>query len=140
MNKILALLMAMALTACAGGGKESDKEGGQKPTPKPTLHWGDLSCQKAGSCRNPVLHLKKADLIAYFDRFFSKPQTRGEKEIFSCGVKTYDTWAESFGPQPPDDFLPAILQLDTCSYEKDLSDKLEIYFQNTKEYQDEIAH
>lgn len=148
MKNLAILLTSLFLTACAGGGGDSGGSSPVKPkpgpTPKPDLHWGELSCQKSHACKDPVLNETMVDVATFFyTGFFSSKigNVAPEYKIFRCGQVVGAAWTEKFGSDgmssTMDEFFFEMMDVDRCQVKGEPDDLLQTYFLNSEEYKNE---
>ncbi len=155
MKNILIFLLFFCLAACQGNGSGSDQAPGvdPKPEPKPapgvvSLTWGELPCQKAGDCNNPVLNLNRDQLEYQLRLSFEDEVVKvypEDEAAFYCGVVFSEYWEMNYPDIGIVDqeayaeigvFGRSILDLPFCQLKDDLSEQINQYFFNTEEYKD----
>lgn len=148
------LILTLLLAACGskGGGRSGDAGTpspgpGPKPGPPPVLSWGDLNCQRQNKCDDPVLNLDRMSLHLFFAKDFTSAidRSRGEEfSIYQCAVVLGAKWGMIFRQDGFDpgvgDFLLHVIDPVRCSPRGDLDPLLQTYFENTREYKNEIQN
>jgi hypothetical protein len=145
MKRGLMFALAILVVGCSSGGGSGS---GGTPTPKPgppqsELLWGDLACQKARSCSDPVLNKAWIDLQNFFKLNFERPQVKSAQDthellIYRCGIRTQKMWTQFFHESIGESaFFDVTLSWEPCTYAENLEEQMTNYFKNTEEYKNE---
>ena len=144
---LLMIASVVCLSACApdnGNDGAGDPPASEKPAPVPRRadpKWGELRCQKAKNCQDPVLNVS-ADTIALFMTRTAPQEDKSVPTAFLCGRALAEAWSTVTGTPGYgaglDDFFLLMIEPATCLPYADWNLKLEKYFKNHGELKNEI--
>lgn len=152
MKRVAVLALSLLMAACGSGGGGKSGAGGAPqpapgPKPAPILAWGDLSCQRRQSCEDLALNVDLISLHRFFSTNFAAniDRTQGDEYvIYQCGIRLGKAWRDAFRQDGFDEglgnFYLHVLDPVRCSPRGGLNSLLQTYFENTREYKNEIQN
>ncbi len=145
MKRFILILLLLAITGCSDDAENGENSGGQGGENQ-SLTWGDLKCQKKKSCANPILNLELENLDSFISLQFpsdSSSQSDTDSGHFFCGQLFMQNWMHHFpqhqGAKKEEiaeiaNFGRHTINIKQCTNHPEVSEKINNYFINTKEY------
>jgi hypothetical protein len=128
-----------------GGGDNSAENPPPVPRPGTPPVWGELKCQQNLSCQDVALNHKYESVQSFFvaimlNRYIDDPSA---DRAFRCARKLGKVWSVHVGGDPYDagldQFLVAMVDLDSCHVRGSIEKKLKQYFVMTEDYKNETT-